>query len=133
MNDTSLRSARACFRPEWLRPNSTINRLLKSIPIQNNNTNTIDKKWSVGPTVAPVFYNSLQNGSPLNDALSNNAKTSDNALSIGVKVNYQLSNKFFIQSIFIYKKSNLYIRNPTLYNNLLTIRLFILTFRFFCI
>ncbi len=28
----------------------------------------------------------------------NNAKTSDNALSIGVKVNYQLSNKFFIQS-----------------------------------
>ena len=48
--------------------------------------------------MAPVFYNSLQNGSPLNDALSNNTKTSDNALSIGVKVNYQLSNKFFIQS-----------------------------------
>ncbi len=61
-------------------------------------TNTIDKKWSVGPTVAPVFYNSLQNGSPLNDDLSNNAKSSDNALSIGVKVNYQLSNKFYIQS-----------------------------------
>ena len=71
---------------------------MDDIPEQINKTNTIDKKWSVGPTVAPVFYNSLQNGSPLNDELSNNSKSSDNALSIGVKVNYQVSSKFFIQS-----------------------------------
>ena len=71
---------------------------MNDIPEQINKTNTIDKKWSVGPTVAPVYYNSLQNGSPLNDELSNNSKSSDNALSIGVKVNYQVSNKFFIQS-----------------------------------
>ena len=71
---------------------------MDDIPEQLNKTNTIDKKWSVGPTVAPVYYNSLQNGSPLNDELSNNSKSSDNALSIGVKVNYQVSNKFFIQS-----------------------------------
>jgi len=71
---------------------------MDDIPEQINKTNTIDKKWSVGPTVAPVYYNSLQNGSPLNDDLSNNSKSSDNALSIGVKVNYQVSNKFFIQS-----------------------------------
>jgi len=66
--------------------------------VKNNVTDEIDKKWSIGPTIAPVYYNSLQNGSPLNDDLSGNAKTSDNALSIGVKINYQLSNKFFIQS-----------------------------------
>ena len=83
---------------EQMDETESITARMESIPIQNNNTNTIDKKWSVGPTVAPVSYNSLQNGSPLNDALSNNAKTSDNALSIGLKVNYQLSNKFFIQS-----------------------------------
>ena len=71
---------------------------MNDIPEQINKSNTIDKKWSVGPTVAPVYYNSLQNGSPLNDELSNNSKSSDNALSIGVKVNYQVSNKFFIQS-----------------------------------
>jgi hypothetical protein len=71
---------------------------MNDIPEQINKTNSIDKKWSVGPTVAPVYYNSLQNGSPLNDELSNNSKSSDNALSIGVKVNYQVSNKFFIQS-----------------------------------
>jgi len=71
---------------------------MEEIPVKTNTRNTIDKKWSVGPTVAPVYYNSLQNGSPLNDDLANNSKSSDNALSIGVKVNYQVSNKFFIQS-----------------------------------
>ncbi len=48
---------------------------MESIPeVVNTPTNTIDKKWSVGPTVAPVFYNSLQNGSPLNNALSEQCK-----------------------------------------------------------
>ena len=83
---------------EQLDESESIAARMESIPVKAINTNVIDKKWSVGPTVAPVFYNSLQNGSPLNDALSNNTKTSDNSLSIGVKVNYQLSNKFFIQS-----------------------------------
>ena len=71
---------------------------MEEIPENIKTGDVIDKKWSVGPTVAPVYYNSLQNGSPLNDNLSDNSKTSDNALSIGVKVNYQVSNKFFIQS-----------------------------------
>jgi hypothetical protein len=83
---------------EELDPSTSISARMESIPETHISTDDTDKKWSVGPTVAPVFYNSLQNGSPLNESLSDNAKTSDNALSIGVKVNYQLSNKFFIQS-----------------------------------
>ena len=83
---------------EQLDESQSIAARMESIPVKNITTNTIDKKWSVGPTVAPVFYNSLQNGSPINEALANNTKTSDNALSLGVKVNYQVSNKFFIQS-----------------------------------
>jgi len=83
---------------EELYESESITARMERIPENNKLTATEDKKWSVGPTVAPIFYNSLQNGSPLNDALSENTKTSDNALSIGVKINYQLSNKFFIQS-----------------------------------
>jgi hypothetical protein len=56
------------------------------------------KKWSVGPTIAPIYYNTLQNGSPLNSNLTQNSKSSDNALSVGIKINYQLSKKFYIQS-----------------------------------
>jgi hypothetical protein len=40
----------------------------------------------------------LQSGSPLNANLSQNSKSSDNSFSVGVKVNYQLSNKVFLQS-----------------------------------
>ncbi len=83
---------------EELNQSESITARMESIPEKSKLAATEDKKWSVGPTVAPIFYNSLQNGSPLNDALSNNTKSSDNALSIGVKINYQLSNKFYIQS-----------------------------------
>ena len=55
-------------------------------------------RWSVGTTVAPVYYNTLQSGSPLSEDLVNNSKVSDNALSIGVKLNYQITNKFNVQS-----------------------------------
>ena len=71
---------------------------IASIPSKEKETEIIDKKWSVGPTVAPVFYNTLQSGSPLNSDLADNSKTSDNSLSVGVRVNYQLSQKLFIQS-----------------------------------
>jgi len=57
-----------------------------------------NKKWSVGPTVAPVYYNSLQSGSPINENLSNNTKSADEALSFGIKINYQLSKKIQLQS-----------------------------------
>lgn len=82
-----------------LRASESIADRMASIP-----TNTVEenqepsKKWSVGPTVAPVFYNTLQSGSPLNSELSNNSKSSENSLSVGVKVNYQISPKLFIQS-----------------------------------
>ncbi len=83
---------------QQLDESESITARMESIPVKNIKTSTIDKKWSVGPTVAPVFYNSLQNGSPIDGSLANNTKTSDNALSLGVKVNYKVSNKFFIQS-----------------------------------
>jgi len=59
---------------------------------------TDNKKWSVGPTVSPVYYNTLQSGSPISNDLSSNSKSSDDALSVGVKVNYQISKKLQIQS-----------------------------------
>lgn len=83
---------------EELNDSQSITARMESIPEIETNPVSTDKKWSIGPTIAPVFYNSLKDGSPLNDALSENTKTSDNALSIGVKINYQVTNKFFIQS-----------------------------------
>jgi hypothetical protein len=55
-------------------------------------------KWSVGTTVAPVYYNTLQSGSPLSEDLADNTKSSDNALSVGLKLNYKINRKFNVQS-----------------------------------
>ena len=57
-----------------------------------------DKRWSVGPTVSPIYYNSLKNGSPINENLSDNKTTTDDALSYGIKINYQLTKKINLQS-----------------------------------
>ena len=59
---------------------------------------TMRNKWSVGTMVAPVYYNTLQSGSPISEDLSNNSKSSDNALSVGLKLNYQINRKFNVQS-----------------------------------
>lgn len=83
---------------EEMNATESINDRIASIPTKEKEIDFTDKKWSVGPTVAPVFYNSLQSGSPLNAELSDNSKSSDNSLSVGVRVNYQLTQKFFIQS-----------------------------------
>jgi len=59
--------------------------------------NTINK-WSVGSTMAPVFYNTLGNGSPIDPALANNKKNGEGSISYGLKVNYKLSDKLSLQS-----------------------------------
>lgn len=56
------------------------------------------KKWSVGTTFSPVYYNSLSSGSPINEALAENVKSADDAVSLGLKINYQLTNKINLQS-----------------------------------
>lgn len=84
---------------------------LKSLKSNENSISNIDpvnvkeetreakrNKWSIGTTVAPVYYNTLQSGSPISEDLSNNSKASDNALSVGLKLNYQINRKFNVHS-----------------------------------
>ncbi len=66
--------------------------------IKADDKETNDKKWSVGTTYSPVYYNTLTTGSPINESLAENSKSTDDAISLGLKVNYQLTNKINIQS-----------------------------------
>jgi len=60
--------------------------------------NSNKSKWNVKPQVAPVFYNSLSNGSPIDDQFASNAKSYGNDLSMGVGVNYAVTSKISIRS-----------------------------------
>jgi len=60
--------------------------------------NAKTNKWNVKPQLAPVFYNSLSQGSPIDGQFAGNAKSYENDLSYGVGVNYALNNRITIRS-----------------------------------
>ncbi len=68
---------------------------LKEEAITDLGTN---QKWSIGTTVAPVYFNSLNDGSPIDQSLANSEKIANTSLSYGVKINYNLSKKLTLQT-----------------------------------
>ncbi len=65
---------------------------------EENTSDARSKKWSVGTAIAPVYFNSLSDGSPINTSLSGNEKETNTSLSYGVKVNYQINDRLSLQS-----------------------------------
>jgi hypothetical protein len=62
--------------------------------VVEDNTN----RWSVGPSIAPVYFNSLSEGSSINESFVSNAKSGEINLSYGVKVAYEVNKKLKIRS-----------------------------------
>ena len=71
---------------------------LDKTDIEEKNVENKETKWSIGSTIAPVYYNTLSNGSPIDGSLSDNDKTSNGSVSYGLKVNYKLNDKLSFQS-----------------------------------
>lgn len=55
-------------------------------------------RWQVTPNLAPVYFGSFANGSPLDDMLNSNTKTYNTNLSYGIGVNYSVSKKVKIRT-----------------------------------
>ncbi len=55
-------------------------------------------RWQVTTNVAPVFFNSASNGSPIESQFSENSKSYENNLSVGVGVQYALNNKISVRT-----------------------------------
>lgn len=62
--------------------------------VAENNT----KKWSVGPSIAPVYFNGIGNGSPIHSDFSSNTKSGNVNLSFGLNVSYDISKKLSLRS-----------------------------------
>ena len=59
---------------------------------------TKTNKWNVKPQMAPVFYNSLSQGSPIDGQFAGNSKSYENDLSYGLGVNYAVNDRIKIRS-----------------------------------
>lgn len=55
-------------------------------------------KWSVGPSVAPVFFDSFGEGSPIHSNFSSNSKSGNLNLSYGVALSYDISKKLSVRT-----------------------------------
>jgi len=55
-------------------------------------------KWAMGPKVAPVFFSSLAQGSPIHSSFENNSKSGNVNFSYGVAVSYSISKKLQVRS-----------------------------------
>lgn len=55
-------------------------------------------RWQVTSSLAPIYFSSTNNGSPLDEKLQNNSKSYNTNLSYGVGVNYALNKKLKIRA-----------------------------------
>lgn len=55
-------------------------------------------RWQITSSIAPIYFNSTNNGSPIDTEFAENKKTYDNNLSLGLGVNYALNKKIKIRS-----------------------------------
>ncbi|OYQ47809.1 porin family protein [Flavobacterium aurantiibacter] len=56
------------------------------------------EKWQITPNVAPIYFNSAGNGSPIHTAFATNDKSYDRSMSVGINVNYAINKRFAIRT-----------------------------------
>jgi len=60
--------------------------------------NPLTKRWSLAPNMAPVYFNTLGNGSPIDEQFVDNTKEGDVNVSYGIKGAYAINKKFTIRA-----------------------------------
>ena len=56
------------------------------------------KKWTISPNASPIYYNSISNGSPIDETFADNTKAGDVDLSYGVNVGYDVSKRLTVRT-----------------------------------
>jgi hypothetical protein len=57
-----------------------------------------DRRWSINPSVAPVYYNTLGEGSPIHSQFADNSKSGNVNMSYGINIAYEINSRLSIRS-----------------------------------
>ncbi|SIS37890.1 hypothetical protein SAMN05421766_101202 [Zobellia uliginosa] len=57
-----------------------------------------ESRWSLGPNIAPVYYDALGKGSPVNAIFSSNSKSGNTNMSYGLSIAYAINDKLRVRS-----------------------------------
>ena len=63
-----------------------------------NNTTPQESLWEIAPNIAPVYYNTLSQGSSIDASFADNSQSGDVNISYGLGVRYALSDRLKIRS-----------------------------------
>src|SRR5690625_23685 len=74
------------------------NTLVASEEEINNSDKKQQGRWSVGPQVAPVYYNSISGGSSLDSQFNDSSKEGGINMSMGLQVAYQVNDNWQLRS-----------------------------------
>ncbi|AKA35045.1 outer membrane beta-barrel protein [Flagellimonas lutaonensis] len=76
--------------------------ILDAIAAQEEDENKLAQnqggKWSVGPSVAPVYFDAIGQGSPIHSNFATNTKSGNLNLSYGLSVTYQINERLTVRS-----------------------------------
>ena len=101
MNPNSLSSEAPKIANQEPKTPSTKKSIYDEINTQENENviaDTDSNKWSLEPSVAPVYFNGFGSGSPIHPEFSSNSKSGNVNLSYGVFVSYEVSKKLSVRS-----------------------------------
>ena len=59
---------------------------------------SLRKKWNVAPSVAPVYYNTLSQGSPIDEQFKSNPKKAQVSMSYGLHFSYDIGKRWSVRS-----------------------------------
>jgi hypothetical protein len=66
--------------------------------INKDEKETLINRWSVAPNAAPVYFNTLGEGSSIDSQFNNNSKSSETNMSYGITAAYAINKKLSIRS-----------------------------------
>lgn len=75
--------------------------IFEALEAQNEEAEIIEEsgsRWSAGPNVAPVYFDAMGEGSPIDPGFSPNAKTGSTNLSFGLSIAYAVTKKLSLRS-----------------------------------
>ena len=67
-------------------------------PEDNMVAETSKSRWSAGPSIAPVYFNALGTGSPIDPSFTPNSKSGNTNMSYGLTVAYAVTDKLSVRS-----------------------------------
>lgn len=79
-------------------PNALEELLKKNEEEKKTIAETKINRWQISSNVAPIYFNSASNGSPIDNQFAENSKSYENNLSFGLGVNYAVTKKLSVRT-----------------------------------